>query len=235
MRTVVCLPTYEERENLPALVEELLRTAPVDLLIMDDASPDGTGQLADELAAHEPRLRVRHGPGRRGIARAYQEALQAALDEGYDQVVQMDADFSHQPRYLPLLLEALTTADVAVGSRYARGGQVEKWSLSRRLVSSAANLYASSVLQLPCRDSTAGFVAYRRHVLEAIDFGAIASDGAALQVALKYRAHRLGFTVVEVPIHVWDRVVGSSKLDVQAVTSAAWQVLQLRVQDMVEP
>jgi dolichol-phosphate mannosyltransferase len=232
MRSVVCLPTYNERENLRPLVEELLAAAELDVLVIDDASPDGTGRLADELAASEPRVKVLHGPGPRGIAEAYKVGFERALADGYGAIVQMDADFSHQPRYLPALLEALERADVAIGSRYARGGAVEKWSLERRVVSRTANVYASAVLELPCRDTTSGFVAYRRHVLEAVDFAAIAPGGQGFQIALKHRAHRLGFTLEEVPIHFWDRVVGRSKLKPEAVVSAAWQVLRLRLDDL---
>lgn len=232
MRTVICLPTYNERENLPSLVEEILGTVDVDLMILDDNSPDGTGAAADFLAERDPRVKPVHRPERRGIAKAYEDAFERALAEGYEQILQMDADFSHQPRYLPAMLAALREADMVVGSRYADGGNVEKWGVGRRLLSRTANLYASTLLGLPCRDATAGFVGYKRHVLEAVDFRSVFAESEAFQVELKYRAHRLGFTIAEVPILYWDRVVGSSKLSSDAAMGSALRLLHLRIRDV---
>ncbi len=229
MRTLVLLPTYQELRNLEPLVEELLREAPqVEVLIIDDASPDGTGTVADNLAKRLPQVRVIHRDRRMGYASAAKDGFAWALSRGYDQVVQMDADYSHQPRYLPSLLEALRTADVALGSRYVQGGRVEQWSVARRLISRAANGYAGLVLRMPYRDSTSGFVAWKSHVLAAVDFPNIAAQGHAFQIELKYRAHRLGFALVEVPIVFWDRVVGDSKLSPSDMVGSAAQVVRLR-------
>jgi len=229
MRSVVLLPTYNERENLPALVEELRATADVDVMILDDDSPDGTGHAANLLAKKDQRVRVIHRPHRQGVAKAYQDGFGRALAEGYGRIVQMDADFSHQPRYLPKILEALDAADVAIGSRYSEGGRVEQWGVGRRVVSRAANAYAGLVLGMPYRDATSGFVGWHRHVIEAVKPESIDSEGHAFQVELKFRAHRLGFTIVEVPISFWDRVVGNSKLTQQNAVASAFHLLRLRV------
>ncbi|MCA9551624.1 MAG: polyprenol monophosphomannose synthase [Myxococcales bacterium] len=230
MRPVICLPTYCERENLGPLVQEILEVAPTaDVLVVDSASPDGTGQLADELAGQYPRVKAMHIPGPGSMAAAYVQGFKAALAADYDVVVQMDADFSHQPRYLPGLLEGLTDADVSIGSRYVHGGGVEQWSLGRRVVSRAGNLYVGAVLSMPYKDTTSGFVAWRRHVLEAVDFEDLHAEGRAFQVELKFRAHRLGFTLVEVPIHFWDRVVGASKLTPKSAVDSMVSVLKFRI------
>jgi dolichol-phosphate mannosyltransferase len=230
MRPVICLPTYCERENLGPLVEEILEVVPgADVLVVDSASPDGTGALADTLAARHPRVKVLHIPGPGSMAAAYVQGFKAALERGYDVVVQMDADFSHQPRYLPGLLDGLQNAEVAIGSRYVEGGGVEQWSLARRVVSRAGNLYVGAVLTMPYKDATSGFVAWKRHVLEAVDFEELHAEGRAFQVELKYRAHRLGFSVVEVPIHFWDRVVGASKLTPRSAMDSMVSVLKFRL------
>ncbi len=228
MKSLVCLPTYNERENLDSLVEELLSTLSSDLLIVDDDSPDGTGQVAELLAKKNSRVSVLHRAGRRGLGYAYRAAFSAALERGYDQVFQMDADFSHQPRFLPKMEQALKSADLVVGSRYVSGGRVENWTLARRTLSRAGNAYGTAVLGMPYRDVTSGFCGYRRHTLEAIDFQSINFDEHAFQIELKYRAHRLGFTIVEVPIVYWDRVSGASKLKASALGAAA-SVLKLRM------
>ena len=230
MRAVICLPTYCERDNLGPLVQEVLEVVPdADVLVVDSASPDGTGQLADELAAQYPRVTALHIPGPGSMAAAYVRGFEAALEAGYDVVVQMDADFSHQPRYLPALIAGLEGADVAIGSRYVAGGGVEQWSLARRVASRAGNVYVGAVLAMPYKDSTSGFVAWKRHVLEAVDFAELHAEGRAFQVELKYRAHRLGYTVVEVPIHFWDRVVGASKLTPRSAVDSLVSVLKFRI------
>ncbi len=224
------MPTYNERENLPSLLEEIFATtSDVDVMVLDDNSPDGTGSSADVLAKKHSRLQVVHRKEKAGIAAAYIDGFTRALEQGYDRVFQMDADYSHQPRYLPQLIEALDRADVVVGSRYVEGGKVEQWSASRRLLSRAGNVYANTLLGLPYRDATAGFCGYRRHVLEAIEFGASSKDNHAFQVELKFRAHEKGFTIVEVPIVFWDRVVGASKLPPRAALGSAMRLLKLRI------
>lgn len=230
MRTVVCIPTYCERENLRPLVEEIVSTVPtVDVMVVDGQSPDGTGALADELAAEHERVRVVHMDAPGTMATAIMEGFRRALAEGYEQVLQMDADFSHQPRFLTAMLEALEGADVVVGSRYVEGGRVGQWSVGRRVVSRAGNLYVGAMLGTPYRDATSGFVGYKRHVLEAVDFEELDGENRGFQIELKYRAHRLGFTIVEVPIHFWDRVVGSSKLTPKIAVDSFVNVLRVRL------
>ncbi len=230
MRTVICMPTYNERENLPSLLEEIFATVDdVDVMVLDDNSPDGTGAAADGLAKKHKRLQVVHRPGKAGIAAAYADGFARAIEQGYDRIFQMDADYSHQPRYLPKLIEALDRADMVIGSRYVEGGRVEQWSAPRRLLSRAGNAYANTLLGLPYRDATAGFCGYRRHVLEAIELGASTKDNHAFQVELKYRVHDKGFTIVEVPIMFWDRVVGASKLPPRAALGSAMRILRLRI------
>lgn len=229
MRTVICMPTYNERENLPSLLEEILATVDADIMVLDDDSPDGTGAAADLLAKKHPRIQVVHRTQKLGIAAAYVDGFRRALDLGYERILQMDADYSHQPRYLPKLLAAFDGADVVVGSRYVEGGSVEQWSLPRRALSRAGNSYANTLLGLPYRDATAGYCGYKRHVLEAIDYAASSHDNHAFQVELKYRAHQMGFTIVEVPIMFWDRVVGASKLPPRAAVGSAMRLLKLRL------
>lgn len=230
MRAVVCIPTYNERENIGSLVEEVLATDPkLDVMILDDDSPDGTGQVADLLARKERRVTVVHRPRKEGIGRAYVDGFRRALEARYDAVLQMDGDFSHQPRYLPRLLQPLEGADVVVGSRYVEGARVESWGLPRRALSFGGNLYARTVFGMKERDLTSGFVAYRRHVLEAVGLDSIQSESYAFQLELKYRAHRLGFNIVEVPIVFFDRVVGLSKLQSDRVSEAVLGVLKLRL------
>ena len=228
VRTVVCLPTYQEVKNLDPLVREVLDVAPVDVLVADDRSSDGTAEAADRLALESKRVFVLHRQGPRSVARAYVDAFTWALDRGYEEIVQMDADFSHQPRYLPALLESLRTADVAIGSRYVAGGGVDSWSLPRRITSQLGNVYARAVMALPYQDITSGFVAFRRQVLEAIDVTDLSGEQRGFQLALKFRAHRAGFKIVEVPIHFWDRVVGASKLTAGDVLRTAASALKLR-------
>ncbi len=230
MRIVICIPTYNERENLPSLVEEVLAVEPrADVMVLDDDSPDGTGQVADLIAKREPRVTVVHRARKEGIGRAYVDGFRRALAGGYDAIVQMDGDFSHQPRFLPEILRAAETSDVVVGSRYVDGSRVETWGVPRRVLSAAGNLYARSVFGMQERDLTSGFVVYRRHVLEAIGLDNIQSESYAFQLELKFRAHQLGFTIAEVPIVFFDRVVGLSKLQRGRVGEALLGVVKLRL------
>lgn len=230
MRTVICIPTHNECENLAPLVQEVLvADESVDVLIVDGHSTDGTADIALGLAANHERVHTLQPDAAGSVAMAYAAGFRWALDQGYEQVVQMDADFSHQPRYITRLLDGLQRADVVIGSRYVAGGSVDQWSLARRLVSRAGNAYVSTVLQMPYHDATSGFVAYRRHVLEAVDFDELQGEGRAFQVELKYRAHRLGFTVIEVPIHFWDRVVGASKLTTKNAVDSLVNVMKVRL------
>jgi dolichol-phosphate mannosyltransferase len=230
------LPTYDEAPNVEAIVraahEVLTRAAPEGfrILVVDDGSPDGTGEIADRLAEELPEVSVVHRTVREGLGPAYLAGFAHALHAGAGYVMEMDADFSHDPADLARLLEAVRSggADVALGSRYVRGGGVEDWSLLRRFVSRGGSLYASLMLDLRIRDLTGGFKCFRREVLEAIDLPTVRSKGYAFQVELTYRAVQGGFRVVEVPIVFRDRVRGESKMSWRIATEAMVLVPQLR-------
>ncbi|NPV07597.1 MAG: polyprenol monophosphomannose synthase [Anaerolineae bacterium] len=233
MTVYVVVPTYNEAENLAALVEQLLSLglAGLKVLVVDDASPDGTGAIADSLAqAHPGRVEVMHRAGKLGLGTAYVAGFRHALNAGADYVIQMDADFSHSPAYVPRLLEEAGRYDVVVGSRYVCGGSTdERWSFWRYLLSWWANrCYSRLILGLKVRDATAGFKCFRRQVLEAIDLAAVGSSGYIFQVEMAYLCQRLGFRVLEVPIHFEDRRIGRSKMTVPVKLEAAWRVWQIR-------
>ena len=228
-RACVVLPTYDERENLAQIVPAILAASPdLDVLVVDDNSPDGTGALADELAAREPRLQVLHRARKEGLGRAYLAGFARALAAGYGRIVEMDADFSHDPAQLPALLEASKSADLVLGSRYVRGGGTSNWGFGRRLLSKGGSLYARLILGIPVRDLTGGFKCFRRQVLEAIDLPSVSSSGYAFQIELTYRALKRGFTVREVPILFADRRVGRSKMSRRIVAEALWMVWKIR-------
>ena len=228
------LPTYNEAENVEALVTSAIvqlakeSDAPR-VLVVDDNSPDGTGEIADRLAAqHLGRVDVLHRPGKGGLGPAYLAGFAHALDAGADVVLEMDADFSHDPTDLPRMLEAARAADLVIGSRYMAGGGVRDWGLIRRAVSRGGSRYAQAVLQLPVRDLTGGFKCFRRGVLEAIDLQTVASEGYAFQVELTHRVVLAGFRVVEIPIIFRDRRVGASKMSWRIAVEAAWRVPRMR-------
>jgi dolichol-phosphate mannosyltransferase len=228
-RACVVLPTYDERENLPRMVPAILAAAPeADVLVVDDNSPDGTGALADGLAAGDPRVRVLHRQRKEGLGRAYLAGFAQALAAGYGRIIEMDADFSHDPARLPALLVASREADVVLGSRYVPGGGTVNWGVGRRILSRGGSLYARTILGLPVRDLTGGFKCFRREVLEALDLGSVRSSGYAFQIELTYRALRRGFRVVEVPITFVDRRVGKSKMSRRIVAEALWMVWKIR-------
>jgi dolichol-phosphate mannosyltransferase len=230
-RTVVVVPTYDERENLPALEAALRRSVPhAHLLVVDDASPDGTGAVADALAAARPgEVHVLHRAAKRGLGRAYVAGFQRALALGYERVVQMDCDFSHDPAAVPSLLAGLDAgADLVIGSRYVPGGRTENWGLLRRLVSRGGSLYARQVLRVPYRDLTGGFKAWRRETLEAIPLDRVGAQGYSFQIEMTYRAHRAGKAVREVPIVFSDRRVGRSKMSKAIVLEALLLCWSLR-------
>jgi dolichol-phosphate mannosyltransferase len=230
VRATVCLPTYNERENLEPMVRALTEVLPTDarVLVIDDSSPDGTGKLADRLAAEVARVGVLHRPRKEGLGPAYVAGFRQALADGADLVLEMDCDFSHDPADVPRLIAAAEHADLVLGSRYVAGGAVVNWGLVRRLVSAAGSLYARALLALPVHDPTGGFKCYRRAVLETIDLDAIRSRGYAFQIETTYRALRAGFHVVEVPIAFVDRTVGGSKMSRAIVLEAVWKVPALR-------
>ncbi len=229
-RAVVLLPTYNEKENVARIVPAILEAAPVDVCVVDDNSPDGTGAIADELASREPRVSVLHRPGKQGLGRAYLDGFRWALGRGYERILEMDADFSHPPRYLPDLLRASETHDLVLGSRWVAGGGTERWPLSRKIISRGGSLYARLLLGVGIRDLTGGFKCVRREVLEAIDLGAVRTSGYAFQIEMTYRAIRKGFRVTEVPIVFVERLEGASKMSRRIVVEAVLAVPRLRLE-----
>ena len=224
-RVCVCVPTYDEAGNVEMIVRRLRAAVPdAHLLIIDDASPDGTGRIADRLAAADGHVHVLHRAGKQGLGPAYLAGFAWALDGGYDAVVEIDADGSHQPEQLPALLAAAADADVVVGSRYVPGGSVHHWPAHRRALSVGANTYARLVLGIPVHDATAGFRVYRASALRAMDTAAVASQGYCFQVDLTLRALDEGLRVVEVPVAFVEREVGTSKMDDAIVREAAVRV-----------
>jgi dolichol-phosphate mannosyltransferase len=223
------LPTYNEAPNLEAFIEAVGDKLPDGgrILIVDDNSPDGTGRIADRLAA-ERDVSVLHRPRKEGLGPAYIAGFHRALEGGADLILEMDADFSHEPAYLPRLIEASERADLVIGSRYVPGGGVSEWGALRQAISRGGSAYARLALGVSIRDLTGGFKCFRREVLEAIDLDSVQSRGYAFQVELTYRALRLGFNVVEVPIVFRDRRVGSSKMTGSIIAEAFWRVPLLR-------
>ncbi len=226
---IVLMPTYNERENLPSLVEEVLRTAPVDMLIIDDNSPDGTGSVADALAAQDPRVQVMHRPEKQGLGKAYVAGFRWALERDYQYVFEMDADFSHQPRYLPEFLREIKHYDLVLGSRYVRNGGVSNWPLQRQLISRGGSLYARTILGVEVKDLTGGFKCFRREVLEALDLESIGSTGYSFQIEMTYRTLQHGFRVKEIPIIFYERNAGKSKMSSGIFVEAIGMVWKLRL------
>jgi dolichol-phosphate mannosyltransferase len=213
MKTLIIIPTYNEYDNMRPLLEQIFTYAPAsDILIVDDNSPDGTGKLADEIAAQNSQVHVMHRAGKLGLGTAYIAGFKYAVEHQYDAAFEMDADFSHDPRYLPDFLKAIESADLVIGSRYIRGGGTPNWSLLRRFISGGGNIFARFMLGIPVHDCTAGFRCYRRQVLESIGLDTIESQGYAFQVELAYRVYKRGFKIVETPIIFLDRRVGKSKM-----------------------
>lgn len=224
-RVLVVMPTYNEAENVREVSGRLRRAAPeVDLLIADDASPDGTGEIADQLAAHDEQIKVLHRAGKQGLGAAYVAGFRWAAEHGYTVAVEMDADGSHAPEQLPRLLEALRDADLVIGSRWTRGGKVVNWPFHRLLLSRVGNMYTRLALGIPVRDATGGFRAYRIALLEELDLDAVASQGYCFQVDLAWRACLAGGRVREVPITFVDREHGQSKMSSAIVREALWRV-----------
>jgi dolichol-phosphate mannosyltransferase len=224
-RVLVVIPTYNEAENIRLITERVRRAVPsVDILIADDNSPDGTGAIADELAAGDDHIDVLHRPGRQGLGAAYVAGFAVARERGYDAVVEMDADGSHAPEQLPALLDALRDADAVLGSRWVPGGTVVNWPVHRLLISRVGNLYTRVALGIPLRDATGGYRAYRMPVLDKIELDSVASQGYCFQVDLAWRAYRQGLRVVEVPITFVERERGASKMSSSIVREALWRV-----------
>ena len=225
-RTLIVLPTYDEAENVLPLCEQILATpSEIEVLVVDDASPDGTGRLVAERSESEPRLHLISRSGKLGLGTAYLEGFRYGIEHGFARVFTMDADFSHHPRYIPRMLEAMSDHDVVIGSRYVPGGGIENWSLRRRILSAFANFYARTLLRLPVRDCTAGFRCYAVHVLEAVDPFDVRSSGYSFLEEMAFRVHRAGFRIGEIPIIFEDRKAGRSKIDSSEIYRAAWHVL----------
>jgi dolichol-phosphate mannosyltransferase len=231
MARLVITPTYDERENLETFVEGVFEHLPdADILVVDDSSPDGTGELADRLASAEERIHVMHRPSKRGLGTAYREGFAWALARDYELVFQMDTDLSHDPVYLPLMVRALEDdADLVIGSRNVPGGAVEGWGPHRHLISRGGSLYSRLVLGVGIRDLTSGYKGLRRRVLEALDLEGFSSEGFFFQVEMNYRAHRAGFRIREVPIVFTDRRAGRSKMDSRIFAEALVKMWALRL------
>jgi len=227
--TLVIVPTYNEAENIGLLLESIERHAPdVDVLVVDDNSPDGTQKIVAQKQLSDPRVHLLSRAGKQGLAAAYVAGFQWGLDHGYRRLIQMDADFSHDPKYLPAMVETLRESPVVTGSRYIPGGGTVGWSLLRKLISRGGNVYARWILGIVHHDLTGGFNGWRREVLEKIRIDAIRSRGYAFQVELKYRALKTGFSIREIPIQFEDRQRGKSKMSGEIVWEAAFRVFQMK-------
>jgi glycosyltransferase involved in cell wall biosynthesis len=227
VKVCVVLPTYNEAATIREVVARALGSSPdVAVLVVDDDSPDGTGDIADELAAADPRVRVLHRPEKQGLGRAYLAGFADALPRGYDAFVEMDSDLSHDPADIARLIDAARAADVVIGSRYVSGGDTQNWTAGRRILSRGANAYARTLLRFPVRDSTAGFRLYRRAVLETIPLDEIRSEGYGFQVEMTWRAWSLGFAIVEIPITFVERREGASKMSRGIAIEGARRVLR---------
>ena len=224
-RTVVIVPTFNERENIESIVGRVRRAVPeAHVLVVDDNSPDGTGELADAMAAGDPNIHVMHRLGKEGLGAAYLAGFAWALQDGYEVAVEMDADGSHQPEQLPRLLDALADADLVQGSRWVPGGGTENWPAFRQLISRGGSAYTRTVLGMPLRDATGGFRAFRASTLRQLDLDNVASQGYCFQIDLAWRAYQRGLTVVEVPITFIERTAGASKMSQRIVVEALWRV-----------
>lgn len=233
-RTLVSVATYNELENLPDLVEAIWQVAPhAEILVIDDNSPDGTGHWCDGRSAAEPRLHCVHRAGKLGLGTAIIAAMQYAIEHGYDQVLNMDADFSHHPRYIPAMLAAMANADVAIGSRYCPGGGTKDWPLKRRFMSWAVNTYARTLLWLAPKDTSGGYRCYRVSLLEKLDFAKIKSRGYSFQEEILWRLKRLGARMTEVPIVFADRERGQSKINQREALAALWIILRLGISNWI--
>jgi dolichol-phosphate mannosyltransferase len=229
-RALVIVPTYNERFNIARLIPAVLAQDPsLEMLVVDDASPDGTGGIVDAIAANNARVHIIHREGKLGLGTAYIAGFRWALERKYDLVFEMDADFSHNPELLPEFLQSIKEADVVLGSRY-QGGRVNvvNWPMSRLFLSYAANIYARAVTGLPVSDTTGGFKCFRRNVLESIDLNSVKSNGYAFQIEMSFRVWKRGFSLVEIPIIFVDRSEGVSKMSKKIVREAIWMVWRLR-------
>jgi dolichol-phosphate mannosyltransferase len=239
LKFLIVIPTYNEIQNLKGLLENVFKVVDtkahlydvslVNVLVVDDNSPDGTGQLADELAKSDPRINVLHRSQKNGLGKAYVAGFAWGLDRGFDAICEMDADFSHNPSYLPEFWRLLKEYDVVVGSRYVPGGGVRNWSVSRKVISRGGSIYARAILGMSMTDMTGGYNAWRRSVLESVDISALRSEGYAFQIELKWRAWKKGFKLTEFPILFEDRTAGKSKMSKKIVVEAMMRVAGMRI------
>lgn len=228
-KTLICMPTYNEADNIRPILAAIAEVVPtVHVLVIDDNSPDGTGDIADELAAADPRIHVLHRTQKEGLGKAYLAGFEWALARDYDYIIEMDADFSHQPKYLPEMIAQLGTYDVVVGSRYVAGGGTRDWGALRQVISRGGGLYARTILGIDVQDLTAGFVGWRAHVLRDIDIERVEASGYVFQIEMKYRAYKRGYRLLEIPIVFPDRLVGESKMSPNIAAEALWRVWGIR-------
>lgn len=229
MKTIVIIPTYNERENIPAIIPAIRQATPdVEILVVDDNSPDGTQDVVRELQVNDPKVHLLGRQGKEGLGRAYIAGFKWALDKGFEGIVEMDADFSHRPEDLKSILAALPKADFVVGSRWVSGGQVVNWGVGRKIISLGGSFYARQILRYPLRDWTGGFNAWKAETLRKIGLDSVRSNGYSFQIELKYRASKLGFNGIEVPIIFEDRRVGQSKMSSRIVIEALYRVWGMR-------
>lgn len=230
MKAIVVIPTYNERDNIIRLAGEILKQHPsIHILFVDDNSPDGTGKLADELVSADDRIRVIHRPGKLGLGSAYRTGFRVALESGADYIIEMDADFSHDPAVLPVFLDAMAGCDLVIGSRYLNGVSVVNWPIRRLILSYFASVYTRFVTGLRLMDCTSGFKCFRRATLEAIDIDSVKSDGYSFQIEMNFRCMEKGFNIKEVPIIFIDRHAGSSKMSRKIVREAIFMVWKLKL------
>ena len=233
-KALVIIPTYNERDNIGKVLEPVLGVADrIEVLIVDDNSPDGTGELADNIAASNPRVHVLHRKGKLGLGSAYREGFRYALEHEYELVFEMDADFSHDPRYLPDFFEAIKDNDLVIGSRYVSGVNVVNWPMRRLLLSYGASFYTRAITGMPIRDPTGGFKCFRRRVLESLDLNRISSDGYSFQIEVNFKVWRKKFRIKEIPIVFVDRHSGTSKMSRRIVFEAVWMVWWLKIQSLL--
>lgn len=229
LKTLIVIPTYNEAENIFTLLDAVHAQVPeTDILVVDDNSPDGTATMVETRMKEDKRLSILKRPGKLGLGSAYIAGFKVALERGYDAIFEMDADFSHNPKYLPGFIEAIKEADLVLGSRYVEGGGVENWALSRKIISIGGSLYARIILGVPYRDLTGGFKCFRRETLAAIDLDGVHSEGYSFQIEMTYRVHKKGLRIREIPIVFADRLGGKSKMSWKIFIEAIYRVWQMR-------